>query len=274
VRYLTLALVWCLLGCSACGSASAVDLKKGVASARYLASRPRELDRLHASWAYDWSWRRPPARAGMQWVPMVWGAGSVTPGVLAALNADRKRGFATDLLGFNEPDSSSQSNMSPQQAADLWPQLEATGLRLGAPAPTTPTDGWLSQFMALVAARHLRVDFLTVHVYQDFTDPHAVAELRRELSDLHGLYHRPIWVTEIGAMDISSWGEPMQQAPTVERARQYMTAVTQMLNGLRYVQRYAWFTDNCWSSAACRYSSLFSGHNRLTAMGRGYAAVT
>lgn len=273
MRSLSLVLASCAISCSICAPAGATDLKKGVASAAYLASHPQELNRLHVSWTYNWSWKRPASRAGIDWVPMVWGAGSVTSAVIAALTKDRKRGLATDLLGFNEPDSSSQANMSPQQAADLWPRLAATGLRLGAPAPTTPTDGWLSQFMGLAAARHLRVDFLTVHVYQDFTDPHAVAELKGELRELHKRYHRPIWVTEIGAMDIRAWGEPMQHAPTFALARRYTIAVTKMLNRLRYVGRYAWFTDNCWSSPPCRYSSLFSGRSRLTALGRLYAKL-
>jgi hypothetical protein len=75
----------------------------------------------------------------------------------------------------------SQSNMTPGQAADLWPQLERTGLILGSPAPAVPTDGWLSRFMALVRRRHLRVDFIALHYYQDFTNPQAVAALRRQV---------------------------------------------------------------------------------------------
>ena len=38
------------------------------------------------------------------------------------------------LLGFNEPNYSNQANLSPQAAATLWPQLEATGRRLVGPA--------------------------------------------------------------------------------------------------------------------------------------------
>ncbi len=38
------------------------------------------------------------------------------------------------LLGFNEPDMSSQSNMTVSDALRLWPRLMATGMRLGSPA--------------------------------------------------------------------------------------------------------------------------------------------
>jgi hypothetical protein len=277
LRLLSVLLVAGLAGWVGVGGAGGTSLsKRGVASAKYLSTDPAKLDRLDVSWAYDWSSQLPRESDGghVQWVPMVWGAASVTGQAISALTADRKHGRAVDLLGFNEPDSASQSNMTPLQAANLWPQLEATGLQLGAPAPAVPGDGWLARFMKLVRARHLRVDFLTVHVYQDFTNPSAVSQLKQELRSLYATYHRPIWVTEIGTFDIRTWGEPMQRPPTYALAQRYMKAVTAMLNALPYVQRYAWFTDNCWSTPACRYGSLFNGRNQLTSIGRAYARAS
>lgn len=250
------------------GSANrAAHLKRGVASSRYLASNPSILSRLGANWAYDWSATAPPRRRGPIWVPMIWGPGSVTPATISSLRAAKHAGRAHDLLGFNEPDSASQSNLAPQQAAALWPQLERTGLRLGSPAPAVPTDGWLSRFMAFARARHLRVDFIAVHYYQDFTDPNAVAELRRQLVAIHDEYRKPIWITEIGAIDLRSWGQRMSRAPTNALAAGYMRSLFAMLDALPFVERYAWFTDDCWSHPACRYGSLFTagGHPTLAA---------
>jgi Glycosyl hydrolase catalytic core len=274
VRLLSVLLVAGLAGwVGVRGARGASPSKRGIASAKYLRSDPAKLDQLNVSWAYDWSSQLPPESAGghVQWVPMVWGAASVTRQVISALTADRKRGRAVDLLGFNEPDNASQSNMTPLQAADLWPRLESTGLQLGAPAPAVPGDGWLARFMKLVRARHLRVDFLTVHVYQDFTDASAVSQLKQELRSLYATYHRPIWVTELGTIDIRTWGDYMERTPTYALAERYMKAVTAMLNALPFVQRYAWFSDNCWSTPACRYGSLFNGRNQLTPIGRAYA---
>jgi hypothetical protein len=248
--------------------------KQGIASSKYLTSDPAKLHKLNVSWAYDWSWRRPPRHTrGVQWVPMVWGAGAVTRHVISALTADRRRGRATYLLGFNEPDDASQSNMTPVQAADLWPWLESTGLQLGAPAPAVPDDGWLAHFMKLAGARHLRIDFLAVHVYQDFTNPKAVGELKRLLLSLNAKYHLPIWVTEIGTIDLRARGIYMEHAATYARAKRYMYAVTALLNSLPFVARYAWFTDDGWDTPAWRVSSLFNGRNQLTRMGRAYAQV-
>jgi len=242
--------------------------KRGIASSQYLQRDPSRLAAIGATWAYDWSAQAPPAVHGLQWVPMVWGAGSLTPAVLRSLRTDALTGRARDLLGFNEPDSPSQANMSPEQAAQLWPELESTGLRLGSPAPQVPGDGWLTRFMTLAKQRRLRVDFIALHYYQDFTDPHAVSELRQQLVAIHDRYHKPIWITEIGAIDLRSWGEPMQRRPTQAMADGYMTRLFTMLDALPFVQRYAWFTDDCWNHSGCRYGSLFTARHRLASAGR------
>jgi hypothetical protein len=250
--------------------AGAGSAKRGVASSRYLESDPAVLAQLGAAWAYDWSAAAPRRGGGPQWVPMVWGAGAVTPSVIASLQAARRSGRATDLLAFNEPDLSSQANMTPARAADLWPQLEQTGLRLGSPAPAVPGDGWLARFMALARARRLRVDFVALHFYQDFTDPRAVSELRRQLRSLHDEYGKPIWITEIGAIDLRSWHEPMSRTPTRALAISYMHRVFAMLDALSFVERYAWFTDDCWDHVACRFGSLFTAAGRPTPAGAAF----
>jgi hypothetical protein len=250
-----------------------VSSKRGVASSRYLASDPAVLSRLGASWSYDWSSTPPSRRGGPLWVPMAWGAGSVTPAAIASLRAAKRSGRARHLLGFNEPDSSAQSSMTPTRAAALWPELESTGLRLGSPAPAVPSDGWLRRFMALAHARHLRVDFIALHYYQDFTNPKAVSELRQQLVSLHDEYHKPIWITEIGAMDIRAWHEPMMSQPTEALATHYMRTLFPMLDALSFVERYAWFTDDCWNDARCRFSSLLTSAGATTPAGATFQAT-
>lgn len=246
--------------------------KRGIASARYESADPAKLRALGATWAYNWSATPPPPVRRLQWVPMVWGAGSVTRGTIATLTRARRTGRARYLLGFNEPDNGGQANMSPAQAAALWPELERTGLKLGSPATAVPTDGWLARFMAIAHRRHLRINFIALHYYQDFTDPNAVSRLRGQLISLHRQFGRPIWITELGALDISRWGEPMQHAPTRSSAVSYMRRVFAMLDRLQFVRRYAWFTDSCWSDPGCRESSLFDARGRITAIGRAFGS--
>jgi hypothetical protein len=253
------------------GAATVAHPKRGIASARFLSHDPRVLTRLGANWAYNWS-ATAPAATGPEWVPMVWGSGSVTPSTIASLQKAHKSGRAHELLGFNEPDSGGQANMTPARAAALWPQLQRTGLSLGSPAPAVATDGWLSRFMSLARSRHLRVDFIALHYYQDFTNPGAVPDLRRQLDAIHRKYRMPIWVTEIGALDIRAWHEPMQAAPTVARAVSYMRRLFAMLDSLPYVKRYAWFTDTC-TSHDCPYSAVLSASARPTRLGSAFRSA-
>jgi Glycosyl hydrolase catalytic core len=69
-----------------------------------------------ASWAYNWNDASDgTVPSGVEYCPMLWGPkmyNSWTSAVSTALS-----GGSTCILGFNEPDMASQSNMSPQEAA-------------------------------------------------------------------------------------------------------------------------------------------------------------
>jgi hypothetical protein len=264
-------------GGSGC-AATPAHPKRGVASAVLLAHDPRALRCLGAAWAYDWSANPPPAEGGRsatrghwtpEWVPMLWGAGSVTPSTISTLSAARRVGAARYLLGFNEPDQRAQADLTPERAAALWPQLQRTGLILGSPAPAVPDDGWLARFLAITRARHLRVDFIALHFYQDFTSPQAVRSLRAQLIHLHREFRKPLWITEIGALDTRAWGEGMAAAPSSARAAAYVRRLFAMLDGLPFVRRYAWFTDRCAPASGC-YGSLLTAGARRTAVGAAF----
>lgn len=258
---------------AAIASNPSTHAKRGIASARYLSSDPAKLARLGARWSYDWSATPPPHERGLQWVPMVWGSGSVTASSIATLTSAKRSGRARYLLGFNEPDNGDESNMAPSQAAALWPKLEKTGLRLGSPAPAVPSDGWLAKFMTIARRRHLSVNFIALHYYQDFTNPDAVQQLRDQLIAIHREFHKPIWITEIGTMNIAAWGSPMLHRPSDAAAINYMRKLFPMLDSLPFVQRYAWFTDNCWNDSGCRYGSLFNGSGHVTSVGRTFRSA-
>ncbi|MEY9857952.1 RNA polymerase sigma factor (sigma-70 family) [Catenulispora sp. GAS73] len=197
------------------------------------------LSASKASWYYDWS----PSRmdhigsAGPEFVPMIWGAKNTDSATLATAKSQ-----GSVLLGFNEPDMSGQSNMTVEQALDLWPKLQATGLRLGSPAvaydAATP-GGWLDRFMAGAAARGYRVDFITVHWYgSDFRPGPATDQLRTYLQSIHDRYHLPIWVTEYALISFSGGGS---QYPAPDQQAAFVTDSAAMLDALPYVERYAWF---------------------------------
>jgi Glycosyl hydrolase catalytic core len=216
---------------------SGTSKKKGVSTWYFDGEEPALAD-VRASWYYNWAndRQKTTAPAGVEFVPMIWGAGSVTP---AALDTARKQGKT--LLGFNEPDFASQSNMSVQQALDLWPQLMATGMRLGSPAPATgaaTAGGWLDQFMTGAAARGYRVDFIALHWYGSDFSAAATSQLRSYLQATYDRYHKPIWLTEYALIKFGG----TTQYPTQDEQAAFVRASTAMMDGLPFVERYAWFS--------------------------------
>jgi hypothetical protein len=226
------------------------------------------LARSGASWYYNWSASHagivdPP---GVSFVPMIWGSGSVTSATLA-----RARSEGHVLLGFNEPDLSSQANMTVADALRLWPRLMATGMELGSPAVATDaaTPGsWLDRFMRGAAARGYRVNFIAVHWYgSDFATGAAVSQFRGYLQAIHDRYHLPIWVTEFGLV---AFGHTPQY-PTDGQQAAFVTAATSMLAGLGYVQRYAWFALPVTSDDG--NMGLFASGPVVTSVGRAFQAA-
>ena len=63
---------------------------------------------------------------------MIWNGADM--GSLAQIAATNPGG---PLLTFNEPDHFQQANMTVNQALGYWPELMASGMRLGSPAVTT-----------------------------------------------------------------------------------------------------------------------------------------
>jgi RNA polymerase sigma factor (sigma-70 family) len=247
---------------------TATSQRKGVSTWNFSGVR-QALAESGASWYYNWG-AAPngiSAPAGVSYVPMIWGAASVTA---ANLSQASQQGHV--LLGFNEPDLASQSNMSVAQALDLWPKLMATGMSLGSPAvasgAATP-GGWLDQFMAGARARGYRVDFITVHWYGgDFRTGPAVKELESYLQAIYTRYHLPIWVTEFA---LTSYSGATATFPAQAQQAAFLTAATTMLDGLSYVQRYAWFALP--ASSGSGTTGLFNPGPSVTQVGRAFESA-
>jgi Glycosyl hydrolase catalytic core len=240
--------------------------KKGVGAWGFTGAS-QALAESGASWYYTWS-ASPGVSgpAGVQFVPMIWGAADVTASTLAQVKQE-----GDDLLGFNEPDMSSQSNMTPAQALSLWPQLMATGMQLGSPAVAddgaTP-GGWLDQFMSGAAAHGYRVSFITLHWYgSDFATAAAVSQLESYLQAVYARYHLPIWLTEFALANFG--GSPATPTPRQQAA--FVKAATAMLQGLSFVQRYAWFGLEATSTDGSM--GLFRSGAVPTAAGRAFEAA-
>ncbi len=196
-----------------------------------------------------------------EFVPMIWGAQDV--GAAARL-ADAPAIQA--LLTFNEPDNAEQSGLAVAEAIELWPQLLATGRRLGSPAATAGEtlgpQSWLGQFMAEAQRRDYRVDFIAVHYYPATPD---VEKFCAFVAEVQQQYSRPIWVTEWALAD---WGDQGRFSAAEEAA--FFSAAAQMLDKLPFVERHAWFGTYAHLGGCNLHSALISNDGVLTTVGNAF----
>lgn len=204
---------------------------------------------LKANWYYNWG-PDGGSKEGLEFVPMVKGRQHVNPGTLGKIKASG----AQVLLGFNEPERKDQGNLSVTDALTLWPQLEATGLRLGSPAPSSDTNGmaWLEKFMEGVKKNKLRVDFIAVHWYRSAN----ADEFDAWLDSLAKKWRRPIWVTEFNAYYAGGDRDKFaaQAFKSLERNKK--------------VERYAYFT--CPTGQPGSLWKTSDGSKELTDLGKAY----
>jgi len=194
------------------------------------------------SWIYNWSptpdQNLVPCmkQLGIEFVPMQWGGGGLDT-LAQEVYADSKH-----LVAFNEPNFHAQSNVAPQQAATLWPQLEAIAnkhmLKLGSPSaaacgPNAATDcyggtwspvPWFDAFFGNCSG--CKVDFLTTHIYTC-----DINELKTFITSVKK-YNKPIWLTEFAC-------PAAKQPDSVEL--DFMKAALMYLESEPQIERYAWF---------------------------------
>jgi len=226
---------------------------------------PVVIDDLGCGWFYNWTPRPRPGeeKVRAEFVPMIWDEKDVTDEALEEVKA----GGYSALLGFNEPDSRGQANMSVERAIALWPKLMGTGLRLGSPG-TTQGARWLDEFMQEADRRGYRVDFICLHWYGDITKPDAVEDLRRYLTAYWQRYKRPLWLTEFSGAD---WKWCTRRPVTFEDNARFARGAIPMLESLPFVERYAWFSSKV--TPDDRYyptTGLYEAADKITVVGIAY----
>jgi len=230
---------------------------------------------MDLSWYYQWS-TDPSAGTdkNLEFVPMIWGNWGST-----WLNNTAETSKHRAVLGFNEPDFATQSNVLVADAIAAWPEFVNTGLRLGSPvtaipAPYTNTiylqessKDWFYTFMDAVGND---VDFVVLHDYDGGGSAEAFIKM---VDDTWNTWHKPIWISEFG---VANWSEALWNsgvAGASEKVTAFMAEVLPALDARPYVERYAWFPfdpNDEWggSSGIFDYST-----GQLNALGDLYASL-
>lgn len=194
---------------------------------------------LNVGWKYNWNLNQN-STADLEYVPIRqnrwW----------PSLAQDWRARGSVHLLGFNEPDRPDQANMSVADALAAWPELLATGLRVGSPATSDGgRSSWLYPFMQQADAAGLRVDFVVVHYYWCWNpaDPAGAAnQFYNFLKSTYDQVRRPLWIKEWN--NGANWTSCAD--PTFAQQQACIAAMIQMLEETPWVERYAiynWVED-------------------------------
>ena len=174
---------------------------------------------------------------GFEYVPMCWNASYDTTKIRSYCAEHPEVKY---LLGFNEPNFTSQANMTAAEAAEAWTDVKALaddlGLKLVGPAVNYSSDGddndpftWYANFVNLVGTDAF--DYIALHCYG------GAATAATMIEQMYETYGKQIWLTEFcywpnGTGDV-------YVAPTAQ--------ISSMLNTVEYLEksdavfRYAWF---------------------------------
>lgn len=223
--------------------------KRGVAEEQF--AYPAEIHALSPGVCWTYNWGTGPNNnlkeylgpgKEMEFIPMAWNIGSSKDAIRAYYKANPDSKY---LLGYNEPNLADQSNITPAQAVEDWPNLEAIAnefnLKLVSPAMSYTgsaiNDGkvwqpfdWMDEFLKLFKEKYGRepkMDYIAIHTYMNGADP--TLGFVQQWIDRYG---KQIWVTEFAA------GENNPDSLTQVRG---MIKKVEGLERNPGVFRYAWF---------------------------------
>jgi Glycosyl hydrolase catalytic core len=251
--------------------------KRGVA---YDLADPLDFAALSpgVSWWYNWGSQPNKtvpadyiAQYGMDYYPMLWNGNFDATAVEAFLQANPSIKY---LLVLNEPNLTSQSNLTPAQAAAIWPGFEAiaakTGVKIVGPQITWGTmtgysdpvvwmDAFIAAYQAANGGRSPQIDYLAFHWY----DYGLAGQLDRLTK-----YGKSFWITEFANWHSQNDGA---QIDTLAKQEAQMTDMVATCESRADVFRYAWFTGRLNNDV--HFTSLLGTPGQLTDLGKLYLSL-
>lgn len=236
------------------GSASAKSYKRGVSENKFQYKAQMEVLAPGVSWFYNWSNTIGAYLADqefLEFVPMCWNGNFSSDNIRNYVLSHPETKY---ILGFNEPNFTAQANMTPQQAAERWPEIQALAkelnLKIVAPAlnyspnpPYTNPTTWMDEFVALVGSDAF--DFVALHNYG------GVGVMQSLCTTFHERYGKPVWLTEFCYWPGESGAVPLQSQIDS------MVESVEWLEKTDWIYRYAWFKAT--EASVANYHLLESG---------------
>jgi len=199
-----------------------------------------------------------------EFVPMIWGYNETH-----AWHDDQNDPVANKypvVLGFNEPNKEDQSDLSPEEAAYAWLEIQDMypDKLLASPAPAGGNLNWFDPFFEICESLGCRIDFIATHDYRGH-----VNQVMNHLEDLYNRYGHKIWLTEFAKCCTTN----------VTEVEDFAREIIPRLEEADFVHRYSWYTtryredsvrsDGDWYLD--KVNALFiEGTNELTKLGKIY----
>lgn len=217
--------------------------KRGVGYSFQLPVQDTKMLGSGISWSYNWGTEISSelssefSKQQIDYCPMSWNA---NPSIASKIrNYVKAHPGCKYLLAYNEPNLTDQANMTPQEAANHWPEVCALAkelnLKIISPAMNYGTLAnysdpikWLDEFFAIDGVSLDDIDGIAIHCYME--SPSSLMNY----VNMFKKYGKPIWLTEFCA-----W--PSSGKISVASQMSYMSEVLHFLEANPDVFRYAWF---------------------------------
>mmetsp|Transcript_19610 Transcript_19610/g.54737 ORF Transcript_19610/g.54737 Transcript_19610/m.54737 type:complete len:640 (+) Transcript_19610:523-2442(+) len=226
----------------------------------------------------------------IDFVPMLWGYYSST---FDRYTDDIRAQNPFVVLGFNEPDSTAQSDISVDAAIEGWSRLvnkvtegridtDSDDILLVSPSPVNPLGQWFRSFMDGIHRTATRVDAIGIHWYAEPNERVFAQRLRQ----VYELYGRPLVVTEFAVADFGADSIETNRYPP-ERVLSFLQKILPWMEEQDWILGYSWFSfdqrNPVGTSSALFVSNTTNvtvggartnGPPVLTPLGEYYAAFT
>jgi len=244
--------------------------KKGVAAGNP-GSNPNGLDQLNVSWWYDWSPNQSLYGAGYTgsavYVPEFWSTSSSELLPLSVVPAAKKSPW---VFTFDDPDQSSQSDLTVNEAIQAWPTVEADSdsKLIGAPDIASYEDGWLTNFLNSASANGYTVNFLVLHEYPNGYGTSLatqVSTFENYIVSVHNAHpNYQIVVNEFALVNTNGFNG---NGITASEQIAFINQIVPWLEAQSYILGYSWYDSYSGGTG----SDLLNGDGTLTPIGIAYS---
>lgn len=187
---------------------------------------------------------------GIDYIPTIFGDVGLNPDFgseCTQANIDIAKTTTTtgELVSLTEPNHADQSNITPARAAQLWPLIRGSGLRITSPVvaisqgdPLIGTAGtWIDQFVTALGSADWDITAFDMYIESTSNLYSSVAAIAAQLDAAHAKWGKPVWLNETGFITFGS----LPSNPPTNAVEAYMRAMIAMCEARPWVERWAFY---------------------------------